>query len=83
MPVLSTGADENVSVQLENVGNTDLVVYVNNELAASATGYMLTINTTTILTTNALSAGSYGMLIARNANPIDGKLRVKLMEVVE
>lgn len=83
MPVLGTGADENVSVQLENIGNTDLIVYVNNELAASATGYTLIINTTTILTTKALSAGGYGMLIARNAHPIDGKVRVKLMEAVE
>ena len=82
-PILTTGADENVSLQLENIGNTDLVVYVNNELAANATGYTLTINTSTILTTNTLSAGGYGMLIARNANPIDGKVRVKLMEVVE
>ncbi|MFN0201153.1 MAG: hypothetical protein ACKVTZ_06505, partial [Bacteroidia bacterium] len=82
-PVLSTGIDENVNIQLENTGNTDLVIYVHNQLETGATGYLLTIHTSTILKTNNLSAGGYGMLIARNANPIEGKLKVKLMEVVE
>jgi hypothetical protein len=82
-PILSTGADENINLQLENLGNTDLLIYVNNQLETTATGYLLKMNNSTLLTTNALSAGGYGMLIARNPNPMEGKLRVKWMEAIE
>jgi hypothetical protein len=82
LPVLDKEADANISLQVENIGNTELVIYVNDELKTNATGYTLPINTNTILTTNTLSVGSYGMLIARNGNPIEGKVRIKLMEAV-
>lgn len=82
-PILSTGVHENTNIQLENVGNTDLTIYVHNQLEATAKGYILKMNTSTILSTNDLSAGGYGMLIARNPSSIEGKLRIKWMEAVE
>jgi hypothetical protein len=83
LPVLEQEADENISLQVENMGNTELVIYVNDELKPNAVGYTLPINGNTILTTNTLSVGNYGKLIARNGNPTEGKVRVKLMEAVE
>lgn len=83
LAVLETEAEENVPLQLENIGDTELVLYVNDTPKATAIGYTLTINTATILSTNTLSIGGYGMLVARNETPIEGKLRVKLMEIAE
>jgi hypothetical protein len=82
-PILSAGINENVTLQLQNTGNTTLAVYVNDVLSANAVGYDLMIGATTIMTTNALSVGNYGKLIVRNANSIEGKIKVTIVEVVE
>lgn len=82
-PILSTGINENITLQLENTGNATLAVYVNDVLSANAAGYDLMIGATTIMTTNALSVGNYGKLIVRNANSIEGKIRVTVVDAVE
>lgn len=82
-PVIASGMNENVSLQVENVGNVSIDLYVNDKLETNATAYTLAIAATSVLTTNALSVGGYGKLIARNTNPIDGKVKIKVIEVVE
>jgi hypothetical protein len=82
-PVLETEAEENLRLQIENIGETELVFYVNDEPQPSAAGYTLSLNAVTVLTTNTLSVGDYGMLIARNAHPIAGAVRVKVLEIAE
>jgi hypothetical protein len=82
-PVLTTEATENVRLQIENTGEAELVIYVNDAPKPNTAGYTLTVAAATILSTNTLSVGGYGMLIARNTQQTEGKMRVKLMEVAE
>lgn len=81
--VLTTEAEENTNLQIENIGETQLNIYVSNSLQKKAERYPIAVASSAIFLTNTLSDGNYGMLIVGNPNPTDGKIRVRVMDVVE